>query len=188
MDFQNKACFPLWNSSFCSLWHCYHMYHGRCSMNSKLTMTLQLHENVRSLHQSWQKICSTVALLPVQLPSSVALPEQGIFPPTKLLLLLCFASLSHVPWQALHGSHVDHEPSTKDRQVFLWHSSLQYCYILWQYTIPEQLSASVALPEHGIVPLWKLLVLFLVASLSHVPEHVAHGCQTDHEPSTRRIC
>ena len=32
-----------------------------------------------------------IELLPVQLPSSVALPEQGIFPPMKLLLLLCFA-------------------------------------------------------------------------------------------------
>ena len=51
-------------------------------------------------------------IIPVQFPSSVALPEQGILPPVKVRVLFLFASVSHVPEHDPHGSHVDHKPST----------------------------------------------------------------------------
>ena len=51
-------------------------------------------------------------------------------------------------------------------------------------TIPEQLSISVALPMHGMPPPEKDLVRFLVAVLSHVPEHAPHAPQAAHVPST----
>ena len=52
---------------------------------------------------------------------------------------------------------------------------------------PEQLPTSVELPVHGVVPFVKLLVLFLFASLSHVPKQVPQAFQADHEPSTKII-
>ena len=74
-------------------------------------------------------------------------------------------------------------PQLEDKQD--WYTT-HICNISWQEETPEQLSTSVALPVHGVVPLVKLLVLFLVASISHAPKQVPQGFQAIHEPPTRR--
>ena len=119
---------------------------------------------------------------PVQLPSSVGFPEQGMLPPVKLLLRFRFASLSHIPKHVPQGSQVDHIPSTGMCRRIDYHFIFTLYYV---EKTPEQLSTSVAFPVHGVVPLAKLLVLFRFASLSHMPKHRPQEFHTDHEPSTR---
>ena len=117
----------------------------------------------------------------MQLPSSVGFPEQGMLPPVKLLLRFRFASLSHTPKHVPQGSQVDHIPSTGMCRHIDYHFIFTLCCV---EKTPEQLSSSVAFPVHGVVPLAKLLVLFLVASMLHVPTQGPQGFQADHEPST----
>ena len=66
----------------------------------------------------------------------------------------------------------------KLRHVSVAHNIL--CYM----RAPEQLPVSVEYPVHGVVPFVKLLVLFLFASMLHVPIQVPQGFHADHEPST----